>query len=667
MRLMSAKHSLKYGFVSLQALALAACGGDGSDGTETADGGLFASAPVSSTPPSTDPTPPGQTPPPSTTPPSNPPPSNPPPSAPPPNNPPPSSPPPDAPPPSTPPSAPPPSDPPPSDPSPNDPPSDPQPSDPPPSSGGSTTLATKTEALDFMTDYGFGGTDAEIQAMVGRDAIDILADEFAKPRRSYLNRIAEYDSRNNSAVNRAHTSIFWNDMVSADDVLRQRMVFALSQILVVSDVSMARPYQMGYYTEILGRNAFGNYRDLLEDITYSPAMGMYLTYRGNRKGDERTGRTPDENYAREIMQLFTIGLVELNMDGTPRLRNGRPIETYSNADIVGLARVFTGLELLQSDGSEAQTIARRSQPMRIIEDRHSPLEKVFLGGRIAPNTSTADSIDQALDIIFNHPNVAPFVSRQLIQRFTASNPEPAYVRRVAEAFESGSFRAPNGRSFGTGERGDLTATLAAILLDPSQHKSDRVVRNTTDYGKVREPVLNLVHWARAFDVSPVRAESERILANDGANASDHFGQIPFRAPSVFNFYRPGYVAPNTDSGGAGLTAPELQLYLAGNRTGYVNSMTEFAFDLSGTIGGVESFKPDYSALERIANDPAAVAQRLDEFLLGGRMLPETRQAIVDTLSDMPFEPGSGDIERQRYSRSAAAVTIAVTAPEYMVR
>ena len=212
---------------------------------------------------------------------------------------------------------------------------------------------------------------------------------------------------------------------------------------------------------------------------------------------------PDENYAREILQLFSIGLYELNADGTPRLDgDGKPIETYNNSDITGLARVFTGLDLDVDGGfdeeaednlgyADSQCLMR---PMRVFADDHSSLEKQFLGSTIPANTDAQSSISTALDIIFNHPNVGPFIARQLIQRLVTSHPRPAYVARVAMAFDQGSFQLPDGDSVGTGQRGDLAATVAAILFDLEAR--DSVVTAST-FGKVR-PVLRLTAWARAL-------------------------------------------------------------------------------------------------------------------------------------------------------------------------
>ena len=526
--------------------------------------------------------------------------------------------------------------------------------------------------MRFYSTATFGAREAQINQAQDIDAATLLRAQLDAPRRAYLPRVrALYDSYDgNGRRNRAHTSVFWADAIAGDDQLRQRMVFALSQMLVASDRPMAnKPRAMAFYMDALGEHAFGNYRDLLEAVTYTPAMGAYLTYRGNRKGDERTGRTPDENYARELLQLFSIGLVELNMDGTPKTgSDGEAIETYGNDDILGLARVFTGLD--REKGADNKNLSDADyRPMVIYEDRHSPLEKSFLGTTIPAGTATAESIDLALDAVFEHPNVAPFVSRQLIQRFTASHPEPAYVRRVASAFEAGRFVAANGTGFGTGERGDLEATLAAILLDESQFRDPGDIRTTTDLGKVREPVLNFVHWARAFDVSPVTPENEWTLLYNAGDSSEWLGQMPFASPSVFNFYRPGFVATGTESGDRGLTIPEFQILLSGNRSGWANTMSRYAFDDTGSPdNSVDSLKPDYSDELELAGDPEALAEHLDTLLLGGEMTDDTRAAIEEVVAAIPVRTNTVEnTEQDEFRRVAAAVTVATTAPEFMVR
>ncbi|MEL6922275.1 MAG: DUF1800 domain-containing protein, partial [Pseudomonadota bacterium] len=539
------------------------------------------------------------------------------------------------------------------------PPTTPPPTTTPPTTARSTTIVDDAvESSGFLALATFGASLEDIAAVVGVDRTDWLRAEFDKPFRSHLDEMIAIETRGDQLSVREHSHLFWRDAIDADDQLRQRMVFALSQVIVISSgVGAENTKSTAYYRDILARHAFGNYRDLLEDITYSHAMAQYLTYLNNRKGDERSGRTPDENYAREIMQLFTIGVVELNADGTPKLNAlGQPIETYDNEDVVGLAKVFTGLGRLGTDFKNSDPGSRYA-PLKIFPGEHSPLEKRFLGTTIPQSTDAARSIDLALDTLINHPNTPPFIARQLIQRFTRSSPSPDYVTRVADAFATGRFEAQNGTVFGTGRRGDLEAMLAAILLDEEADASG------PDSAKIREPILRFVHWARAFDVTNADAENEQQLRST-ADPIKSLGQQPLGAPSVFNFYRPGYIAPDSETGARGLTAPEFQIVNEAATVGYANFMFDFVFNRTSAINGnLRTFEPDYSDEIALAADPGALADRLDLILLGGRMLPETRGAIVEAVSAMPLEGGN---DSDAVDRAKLAVLIAVLSPEFAI-
>jgi len=291
--------------------------------------------------------------------------------------------------------------------------------------------------------------------------------------------------------------------------------------------------------------------------------------------------------------------------------------------------------------------------------RASELEKTFLGKTIPAGTTGDASIDEAIDHIFDHPNVAPFISRQLIQRFTASHPAPAYVERVANAFETGSFRSVDNVSYGAGERGDLKATLAAILLD-EQFYDD--IQPTAEEGKVREPVLRFIHWARAFDVGNVMAENEwRLLYGAGKNTQ--LGQQPFSSPSVFNFYRPGFIAPGTATGDANLNAPEFQTVNEGAVIGFDNFMLDFVYNTTPRVSDeIDSFVPDYSDEVALVEDPGALADHLNELLLSGRMSPQTKERMITVLNEIPIR--EDNIDEDKVTRAAVAVYMAVTSPAF---
>jgi len=532
----------------------------------------------------------------------------------------------------------------------------------PPVTKSASTMETEADVANFLALAGFGSSYADQQNLKETDAAEWLAVQFSAPPTYYLDSLKNRQASGAEFQNWEHRAAFWDAMVKNDDELRLRMVFALSQLLVASDEAMGdQPLTMAYYMDVLSKHAFGNYRDLLQDITYSPAMAKFLTYVRNRKGNPETGRMPDENYAREIMQLFTIGLEELEMDGTPKLENGVPIETYTNDDIEGLARVFTGLTYKGSGFWKKDEDSGYSK-LVAYADRHSELEKTFLGTTINAGTGPEESINKALDHLFAHPNVAPFVSKQLIQRFTMSHPSPDYVERVAQAFESGSFTAPNDETFGTGNRGDLKATIAAILLDedvlPGADKSQST-------GKVREPILRWVHWAKAFDVAEVNSRNEWTLLY--SEKSKRLSQRPFGSPSVFNFYRPGFVAPGSETGKANLTAPEFQIVHEGGVIGYANFMSDFILDRSSTVDETwNTFIPDYSREMTMVDDPDALIDHLDQLLLAGRMSDQTKERIKLVLAEIPIRDDPDQTEQDKFARIGVAITMTVTDPAFTI-
>lgn len=514
------------------------------------------------------------------------------------------------------------------------------------------------EASKFLAAATFGPTQDEVDRLVNIGYSAWFRRELDRSIRRIVPRLpsdADYDD----------TQIYWwRNAVFGDDQLRQRMAFALSQIMVISANDLGnRGYAMGRYMDILQENAFGNFGELLSDVTYSPAMGTYLTYIGNQKANPNNGSVPDENYAREVMQLFTIGLVELNRDGTERTNaQGEPIESYDNTDITELAKVFTGLwwgdlEFRRNRGDVDDAI--EVLPMDMSDEDHSPEPKTFLGLAIPAGTPGDESIRLALEHLTNHANTGPFIGRQLIQRFVTSNPSPAYIERVALAFEVGVAELPDGTMVGQGRRGDLTATLAAVLFDPEALNSS--AQTNPAFGKLREPVVMFAHWARAFDVNA--ANPDPWFTTRTLNRPDRLNQQPFRSPSVFNFYRPGYVAAGTITAGQGLVAPELQIVDANSIVGFANFMASVVQRTDSNTGDQNTFIPDYSDELALLETPDAVLDRLNIELMGGAMRPETRARIVaaiDSISD-------NNEEREALRKVQAAVLIGVTSPEFMAQ
>ncbi len=436
----------------------------------------------------------------------------------------------------------------------------------------------------------------------------------------------------------------WRKMLSAPDTLRQRVTFALSELLVTAIAGFIgagwKAFSAAAYLDLLEANAFGNYRTLLQQVSLSAPMGEFLTYRGNVKYNSVTGAMPDENYAREVMQLFTIGLVQLNLDGTPKLSGGAPQETYTLDDITGLARVFTGWNY-DLAGGDTSTPDFKRRPMAMTAARHESGAKTFLGTTIAAGTDGPTSLTLALDAIFAHPNVAPFVSRQLIQRLVCSNPSPAYVSRVATVFNND----------GAGVKGNLRAVLKAILLDAEARGADQLA--DPHFGKLREPVLRFCAWARAFHAS---SPSNAWAVGNTSDAGTRLGQSPLRSATVFNFFRPGYVPPNSAVGSAGMVAPELQITNESTVVAYINVMQTV---ISKGVGDV---KADYGALLPLADDAATLLDELNLLLAAGQL-----SATTLTLLRAPLDTMAKGSDSARLNRIYAALVLVMAAPEFLVQ
>lgn len=556
-------------------------------------------------------------------------------------------------------------------------------------------FSTKRRTARFLTQATFGPRWSEVNALQGTSASEWFVNQTKMPTNYALDIIEEYRENYESEPGEvndltagARDFAFWRNAIQGQDQLRQRMAFALSQIIVVSDAPEAVetfPQAVGYVQDIFARHAFGNYRDILEEVTYSPMMGFYLTYLGNERANPETGSMPDENYARELMQLFTIGLVALDGKAEPKLDlDGNPIELYTNADITGLARVFTGLDFAEeqdTDDIEGVEPDVWALPMRIYPERHSPEAKNFLGITIPAGTGARESITRTLDRLMAHRNIGPFIGRQLIQRFTASNPPPSYVQRVARAFNQGTYTLPDGTQVGTMVKGDLTATIAAVLFDPTNRLGWSWRRS--DYGKVREPVLRLTNWARMFNANAQYPEYDPELG--GLGETSGLSQHPYRARSVFNFYRPGFVPPATIAGARGVTVPEMQIVNATSIPGYINTIGEFifregieeefleelqeAFDESDVdideAKANTTMVPDYSPLMAFAIDSEQLVSQLNSMLVYGTLSKATQETIIQTIDSEVFE----EIEDEEVllEKIKHAVWLVMTSPDYLIQ
>ncbi|MGZ3182839.1 MAG: DUF1800 domain-containing protein [Telluria sp.] len=505
---------------------------------------------------------------------------------------------------------------------------------------------TDATASRFLAQAAIGPTREQMERVKLLGYAAWLDEQFALPPSPtrwdalVAGGFAILDNRNSQA---GFDACAWRKLIAATDTLRQRVTLALSEILVVSIDGLAggnwKQFTAAAYLDLLEAHAFGNYRELLGAVSQSTAMGEYLTFRGNTKYNPKTGALPDENYAREVMQLFTIGLVQLNPDGTPKLgADGKPQETYGLDDITGLARVFTGWDYDLS-GTTTATPDYKRRPMAQVPLRHETGAKTFLGKTIPAGGDGASDLKAALDILFAHPNVAPFIGRQLIQRLVTSNPSPAYVARVAAAFEND----------GHGVKGNLKAVLKAVLVDSEGLRPDPASATS---GKQREPMLRFLAWARAFRAN---SPSNTWPIGNTTDAATRLGQSPLRSPSVFNFFRPGYVPPNSALASAGLAAPEFQLTNESSTVGYLNYMQNA---VSRGIGDVVA---DYSSLLPLADDAGKLLAELNAVLAAGQLQDATLALLQPAIASMP----SGS-DARRLNRIYAALLLVLAAPEFII-
>lgn len=525
---------------------------------------------------------------------------------------------------------------------------------PPPVGGGGggvppVVMPTAVEASRFLAQASMGAsrdTMARVQAVGYAAWIDEqMALPIASTRWDYL--VANgYDAAANKNSEAGFDNCAWAKLLSSPDTLRQRVTMAFSEIMVAAIDGLIgggwRTFSAAAYLDLLDASVFGLHRNLMQVITTSTAMGQFLTYRASQKANPVSGALPDENYAREVMQLFTLGLVQLNLDGTPTLTAGAQTYTYAQEDVTGLARVFTGwdFDLAGLTGAAATaTPDFMRRPMIQYPSRHELGTKVFLGTTIAANTDGVQSLAIALDTICNHANVGPFLAQQLIQRLVTSNPSPAYVTRMAVVFNND----------GSGVRGNLKALVKAILLDTEA----RSMSTATSYGRLREPIVRLAGWARAW--SAASASAAWAIGNT-SDPSTRLGQSPLRSATVFNFFRPGYVPPNSPIGTASLVAPEFQITNESSVVGYVNFLQRV---VAGSIGDV---KADYTTLLAIADDAVALTAEIALVLAANQLSTATLSTISTAVATMPSGTAT-----TRQNRTNAALVLVLAAPEFIVQ
>ena len=555
----------------------------------------------------------------------------------------------------------------------------------PPVAGGSPAASPKPgsheEASRFLLQAQFSASDADIQAVRNQGYGPWLTEQFNAP--ASMTGFAWLDSRGYNAVENATRYydnsypgdyMIWNQLMTSGDAVRKRMTLALSEFFVVSLTGLDfswRSYAIAAWWDMLAANALGNFRKLLEDVTLNAAMGAYLNTKGNLKENPATNRVPDENYGREVMQLFTLGLYQLNLDGSEkRAGDGSKLDSYSQSDISNLARVFTGWDFDQTQNvTTLEPVQNRMipntaftrLPMRLNPANHSTLGSSFLGATVPAGSDGVAALKIALDTLFNHPNVGPFFGKQMIQRLVTSNPSPAYVARVAGAFNNN----------GAGVRGDLKAVFSAVLLDAEARGPAGLTQG--GFGKLREPMLRFVQWGRSFGIASARG-SWKI--GDLSNPATQLGQSPLRPPSVFNFFRPGYVPPSTALSASQTPAPEFQLVNESSVGGYLNYMQgvirngvfvnapDLPNNASNAANGYD-ITANYSAELALVADAAALVNRLNLLLCAGQLSPANQNLIVNALNATPITVSSSDSARR--DRVAAAVFLVMASADYLIQ
>ena len=505
---------------------------------------------------------------------------------------------------------------------------------PPPQPPPPPTSAELAEAARFGALASFGVTWSEIDALARQGADAWIEQQFNLPVTEHSPLVGDLVRRREAGEFAAFEQdieylifsrrlAWWHHTVTAEDQLRQRVAFALSEIFVVSDNVddlIVNPFALSGYYDMLLTNSFGNFRDLLRDVSLHPAMGIYLSHVNNRRSDPANNTFPDENYAREIMQLFSIGLFELNIDGSLQLDNeGRPIPTYSNTEIREFAKIFTGLSYGGPNAFFGNPEPNFFAYMQMFDAEHEPGPKNLLNGTVVPGgQSGAQDIEAAIDNLFNHPNVGPFIGKQLIQRLVTSNPSPAYVERVARAF--------NGDT--TGVRGDMRAVIRAVLLDP---EATAAADPSSSFGKLREPVVRYASILRQLGAT----SADGYIFNTGYVLQELGKQHPMSAPSVFNFYLPAH-SPAGEIANAGLVAPEFQITTSNSVIGMSNLIDymllgDFVTDAPPPF---ETVSLTYADFLPVANNVDLLVDRMDIMFTGGTLDPATRTAIAGVLSDI---------------------------------
>lgn len=522
-----------------------------------------------------------------------------------------------------------------------------------------TVTMTDSQARRFLAQASFGPTQASVADVMARGRSAWLASQFTLASSDFSGvPYMDPDSSkgcpagSSASCKRDNYSLFpvqvqfFANAVNQPDQLRQRTALALSEILVVSGNVIKLPNAMAQYQRIFLRHAFGNYRDVLKEVTLSPAMGRFLNMANNDKPNPTKGIEPNENYAREVLQLFSIGLWQLNADGTPKLdAGGQPLPSYDQDTVEGFAHAFTGWTYAPRPGATRNRFGNPSYydaPMIAFDDHHDKGTKKLLNGVVLPGGQTAQAdLEAAIDNIFNHPNVGPFIGRQLIQHLVTANPSPAYVQRVAGAFNGGIL--VNGQR---SRRGDMKAVLTAILTDPEA----LTPQTPANFGKLREPILQLTHLLRAMG-----GTSDGVWLRSQAAA---LGQTVYSPPSVFNFFSPDQDLPDNPA----LDGPAFGVFNA-SAAFKLSGVLQTALNGKGvapdaTVAGAVGTRIDLARWQALAATPTGLVAEINRVLFAGRASTALQTALLKAAQ---IAPATKPLDRAR-----AALFLATMSPEYLV-
>jgi endo-chitodextinase len=515
------------------------------------------------------------------------------------------------------------------------------------------TAKAADDAVRLLLQATFGPSSADVDRVHALGVSGWVAEQLATPLTySHVEYLKQAEALTGKKAEEEHAyEAIWQNFLFGADQLRARMAFALSEIIVISNIAPDQDtWALASWMDMLYRNAFGNYRTLLEDATLHPAMGYYLNMLGNDRENPTKGYRPNENYARELLQLFSIGLTKLNLDGTPVLdASGKPVPTYDQSVVEGFAQVFTGWSFAGNDTTSNSAfyypkVEDWLDPMVPWPKRHSAGTKQLLDGAVLPaNQTPQQDLKDALDNVFNHPNVGPFVARRLIQFFVTSNPSPGYISRVASRFNNN----------GKGERGDLSAVIAAVLTD-AEARSTTLAAGAT-FGKLREPVIRFTHLMRA---TGAKADNGRNSVWWLDSPEDALGQSPLLAPSVFNFFSPFFARPGPIAA-AGLVSPEFQIHTETQVVGSANFLSDVLWNRGFGFRTDGKLRMDLAPWQALAADATALTEAINLVFTANSLSVATRASMAKAVAAVPAA--------KTYERVRVALTLLMVAPDFVVQ